>query len=338
MQFEYTPPQTILEEAFGGHRCINAFGPVTAGDDERFLDFLSRSSIPVRTDVYIDSSGGHVETAINIGRAVRDNWFSTHVGQYVIDYQAPYELEGFLKPRRFIEGSCISAATLLYLGGRLRYLSKSARFGVHQFSFRDPSPSHVGRSQILSSRIARYISDMGIAPEFLEISASVESNEIKLVDHDKLHELGIVTDGQTPVTWTVQSRNNTLYVRAERDSLYGHHKLMLGFVKPDFYLHAVIESQGRESHLTQFPLVELVVGQNDGRIVDLSGRCTRHIHGIYTNVFSKLSTTEANDLAFSDGFGLRVRGGPDADMFLGIAPMSTSGGEDLIRSFVHSLS
>lgn len=250
--FEYTPPQTPMEIAFGGHRCVNASGPIQLQDDERFLDFLESSGVPPRTDVYINSGGGHVQAAMNMGRILRERWMATHVGQYLLDHTNGGP-DSPVVPRRFVDGRCMSAATLFYLGGRLRYLSGGSEFGVHQFSFRDPEPSLLGLSQILSSKIARYISDMGIPPEFLEISASTTSDGIRLVDHVELRNLAVVTDGETPVQWTVQSRNNALYVRGERDSLYGHHKICLGFIKPSFYLHAVIEAQGREEHLTQFP-------------------------------------------------------------------------------------
>ncbi|MER9494909.1 hypothetical protein NKI86_24130 [Mesorhizobium sp. M0320] len=336
MHFAYTPPQTTIEEMLG-HRCVNLFGTIISGDDERFIEFLGRSEVPPRTDVYIDSAGGDVEAAINIGRVVRDNWLHTHVGQYLLD-PSPAEHDDIFKPRSFQEGSCMSAATLLFLGGRLRFLSKGAKFGVHQFSFRDPSPMHIGRSQIMSSKIARYISDMGIPPEFLEISAATESTEIKLLDHDELRTISVVTDGETPVQWTVQSRNNTLYVRGERDSFFGHHKILLGFAKPQFYINAVVESQGRASQLTAFPLVELVVGMREQQVIDVSQRCERSETGMYTNLFLMISNAEAHEIAKSDGFGLRVRGGPDAGMFLGIAPMSTKGGEDLLESFVQTLS
>lgn len=339
MQFEYTPPQTPLEEALGGHRCINAFGTIASGDDERFVDFLSRTEIPPRTDVYINSTGGDVEAAISIGRLVREHWFATHVGQYILDYASDDldELASHLKPRKYVHGQCVSAATLVFLGGRLRHLSENSNFGVHQFSFKNPSPAHVGRSQILSAKIARYVSDMGIASEFLEISSSTASTAINLVTHEKLKELKVLTGGQTDVEWTVQARNNTLYVRGERDSLYGHHKMILGFTKgAGFYLHAVIESQGREDELTSAPLVELVVGDEES-VTDLSNRSHRSVNGIYTNILCFITNDEAQTIASSSGFGLRVRFSPDAPMFLGIAPMSTDGASDMLTSFVHSL-
>ncbi|WP_309140455.1 hypothetical protein [Ensifer sp. ENS10] len=335
MQFEYTPPQTSIEQALGGFRCINAFGPIQAGDDERFLEFLSRTQVPPRTSVYIDSPGGDVEAAMTIGRTIRDHWFSTHIGQYVLDHNADGE---FIKKRLLLSGQCMSAATLVFLGGRLRYLADDAKFGVHQFSFRNPTPDHVVRSQILSAKIARYVSDMGVSSEFLELSSATLSNAIDIVPEETLLDLRVVTGGQTPVEWSIQAIDNVLYVRGERDNLYGHHKMLLGFAKPaGFFIHAVIESQGREKELTEFPLVELVIGETEHTIIDLSARCARAVEGIYTNISSDLTKQEAEQVACSDAFGIRVRGGPDAELFLGVGTMSTEGGATKLRSFFHNL-
>ena len=66
MQFEFTGPQNELEKLFGGHFCINAYGKIESGDDEKFRKFLSQANPPPRTSIYIDSSGGNVEAALRV--------------------------------------------------------------------------------------------------------------------------------------------------------------------------------------------------------------------------------------------------------------------------------
>lgn len=333
MQFEYTTPQTEFESLIGGHFSINAFGTIHSGDEVKFRDFLERSNPPPRTTVYIDSTGGDVEAAIGIGRLIRDAWMHTAIGTYILQGRTD-----FLVQREHLPGRCMSAATLIYLGGRLRYLNTGAHFGVHQFSFRNPSPNDLSRSQILSAKIALYVVEMGIQPKFLELSSSVLSNEIKLVDEVSLRSLKVVTGGETEVTWTVQARAGGLYVRGERDSFYGHHKVMLHFHRDTgFLFHAVIEAQGRESELTTFPLVEITVNGDDHKI-DISQRASRTSVGIYLNVIATLSKEEARALAYSDSFGVQVKASNEAPVFLGIAPMSTDGGKEQLTSFFETLS
>lgn len=330
MDFHFTEPQNDLERLFGGFFCINAIGRIDAGDDARFSEFLIRTMPPPRSTVYIDSGGGDVEAAIGIGRLIRDHWFSTSVGSYVLDHG---EDDFHIVPRKHIDGTCASAATLVYLGGRLRYPPNGSTFGVHQFSFKNPSPDDVARSQMLSARIARYVHDMGVSPSFLELSSATSSKELATVDEKKLRELKVITGGVTEADWTVHARNHIMYVRGERDSLYGHHKVMLCYSKgAGFMFWAVIESQGREHELMSFGLVEIVVNTEDIRI-DISQRCERQVNGIYTNVLARITEDEARTIAFSESFGVHIRFSDQADLFLGISAVSTDGGKEQLETF-----
>lgn len=329
MEFHFTEPQTALEELFGGYFCINAVGSVHAGDAGRFRDFLNHHKPPPRLTVYIDSPGGEVDDAIEIGRLIRDHWYSTSIGQYQIDHAVGQD---FIMLRKLLPGQCMSAATLIYLGGRLRYLPEDSSFGVHQFSLKNPDPENYELSQRLSARIAKFAYDMRIGADFLELSASTAASDIHRVNHATLREMKVITGGVTDATWSVQARNGAIYVRGERDSLYGHHKVMLGYTNGfGFYFHAVIEAQGREDELTSFGLVEIVINGENVKI-DISSRCERSLYGIYVNIWSALSIEEAKMLAFSDSFGVQVRFSDEAPMFLGVSAVDTSGGQDELQS------
>lgn len=334
VQFIYTDPQTEWEQFFGGQYCINAFGTIQAGDDKVFEKFLETSGAPARTDIYIDSTGGNVEAAMEIGKLIRAGWHSTSIGRYLLQ---PDEPDLPMVKREHQSGQCISAATLVYLGGRLRYFPDGSQFGVHQFSFRDPSPENFKRSQSLSARIARYITEMGIEPEFLEVSSSTPSDQIDLLKVDRLRELNVVTGGQTDVEWSVQAQRGMLYVRGERDSIFGHHKVMLAYSKgTGFYFWAVIEAQGRDEELTGHSLVEIVINEEDTRI-DISERCERGVYGIYVNILARLTQDEARKIAFSESFGVQVRGSKEAELFLGIAAMSTEDGREKLETLFNTL-
>lgn len=193
-------------------------------------------------------------------------------------------------------------------------------------------------SQSLSAKIARFIADMRIKPEFLEVSSSTPSNKISLIEVDQLQDLNAVTGGQTDVDWSVQARRKMLYVRGERDSIYGHHKVILAYSKGmGFYFWSVIEAQGREEELTAFGLVEVVLNGEATRI-DISKRCERGVFGIYVNILARLTQDEARAIAHSESFGVQVRFSRDAEMFLGIAAMSTEGGREELVTFFDALS
>lgn len=334
MQFEYTDPQTEFEKLVGGHFHINAFGRIESGDHKKFLDFLSRTQPPPRISVYINSLGGDVDAAIGIGRTIRDWWFSTSIGTYALDHGASSRP---ILSRNLIPGKCMSAATLSYLGGRLRYFPEGSEFGIHQFSFRNPSPNDVGHSQMLSARVARFVADMGVRQEFLELSSSTPSDSIRLVSMAELQKMGIVTGGVTDVQWSVHARAKILYVKGERDSLFGHHKVMLCYAKGvGFLFWSVIESQGRERELVGFRVVQIVVNEEDVRI-DISGRCNRLVNGIYVNILAQITQEEAKLLAYSESFGLQIRFSTEAPVFFGASAMSTDGGRDQLETFFEAL-
>lgn len=328
MNFEYSDPQTEIEGFFGGFFHISAFGPIEEGDDKKFLRFLENAMPPPRTLVYINSGGGHVEAAMAIGRLIRQAWFSTSIGTYVLDHQMVDEL---IIPRKFRSGNCISAATLMFLGGRLRYFPDGSKFGVHQFSFRNPAPDNLERSQRLSAAIATYIAEMGIPAPFLEVSAGTRGDEIKLLSEEELKELKIVTGGVTEPTWGTEIHEEAMWVRGERDSLWGHGKVLLVYSKRDgFAFSALVETMGRDNELMNHPLVEIVVNDEDIRI-DISDRCARAPSGIYTIFIANISKSEAQLLASSKSFGIQIRASAQAEIFLGIAAISTAGAEGKLQ-------
>lgn len=336
MQFHYTAPQTSLEEFVGGHFCVNAIGRINPGDDQSFRLFLKSASPPPRCVVYIDSVGGDVDAAIGIGRQLREAWFATSVGQYQLDPERPTGVP--LVSRKKLPGQCLSAATLMYLGGRLRYFDDNSRFGVHQFDFPNAGGKEIARhflatAQTLSAKMSEYIEDMGISTRFQLLSAETPSDQMRFVSHSDLKEIGVVTSGQTAVKWTLEAKNGISYVKGERDSLYGHHKVMLCFNREiGFAFSAVIETQGRGREMLENPLVEVVIDGEDQRI-DISSRAARGIFGNYINVFAKLSEEEAGQVAFSKSFGVQIRFGADSPVFLGVAAMDTKDGQERLRTF-----
>lgn len=322
MNFEYSDPQTDIEGLFGGFFHISAFGRIEEGDEEKFQSFLERAAPPPRTLVYINSTGGHVEAAMSIGRLIRQAWFSTSIGTYTLAPQEPREL---IIPRKFTPGKCISAATLMFIGGRLRYFPEGSEFGVHQFSFKNPTAESIEHSQRLSAAMAAYIAEMGIPATFLQLSAGTRGNQLKLVSEEELKDLKVVTGGMTEPTWGVEVHEEAMWVRGERDSIWGHGKVMLAYSKTNgFSFVALVETMGRDTELLNFPLVEIVVNGEDIRI-NISDRCIREPSGIYTLFMANLTKGEAGLIASSDSFGIQIRGSDQAEIFLGIAAVSTVG-------------
>ncbi len=333
MQFFYSEPQNELEKMLGGFFCINAVGTIETGDDAIFAKFLDQHRPPAHMVVYIDSNGGDLEAAIGIGRLIRSYGLWTDIGKYLLDFDASAE---FFQPRQRMPGNCMSAATMIYIGGRLRYFGQDSKFGVHRFSFKNPVPEHLGQSQVLSAQLATYVVEMGISPKFLELSSATDAREINLIDESRLKEYGVVTGGETNVEWSVQARGKMIYVRGERDSVFGRHKVMLGYSKEmGFFFWAVIEAQNRFDELLGFGLVEIVLNGEECRI-DISQDCNRFQTGSDVQVISTISRDNARAISESDSFGIQIRFGEESPTFLGVSALPTEGGQEQLTSLFHN--
>lgn len=335
MEFHYTEPQNELEKMIGGFFCINAVGKIEHGDDIKFRNFLSAHKPPSHMTVYIDSPGGNLEAGIKIGRQIRQYGLWTNVGSFLLEQPDPSKP---IVPRRRLEGQCMSAATMIHLGGRLRFLSKGSKFGVHRFSFKNPLPEHVRHSQVLSAKIASYISNMGISPGFLELSTATDAEEINTVSRERLQELRVIKDGQTGVEWTVQARRKMVYVRGERDSIYGSHKVMLVFTKGvGFFFWAVIEAQNRFQELTGFDVVEINLNGEDVKF-DISGKCMRFPVEADVHVLAKITNEQARLISESESFGVQIKFAHDSPTFLGVDALATEGGVEQLTTLYHIFS
>lgn len=334
MQFRYTGEQTELEILFGGFRHLSAFGPIETGDADKLLKLIKTADVPPRTTVYINSIGGNVEEAIKLGCVIRASGLETSIGTYAL---APSDGDEPVVTRILTSGSCISAATLMFAGGRLRHFPNGSKFGVHRFAYKNPVPENVEKSQKLSAEIASYLIGMGVSLGFLGLSASVSSNELLELSEGELRKHKMVTGGVTEIEWGTEMRANMLYVRGTRDSIFGQHKVMLAHEKnAGFMFFAVIEAQGRQDELCNLGLVEIVVNGEDKRI-DISERCSREPNNVDVILMANLTEDEAKEIAYSDSFGVQIRFSEEAEVFLGISAMETEGGKDSLRTLYESM-
>lgn len=334
MQFVYTEEQTEFEKLFGGYRHVSAFGKITQGDADRLLKLLKSASVPSRTTVYIDSTGGEVEEGMKLGCVIRAFDLETSIGMYSLDVETIGEP---IVSRILVPGRCLSAATLMFAGGRLRHLPDGAVFGVHRFAYKNPVPENVERSQELSADIANYLDQMGISLGFLSLSAGVSSEELLELDEVELRGQGMVTGGVTDVVWGTEMKGGMLYVRGTRDSIFGKHKMILGYARDaGFILFAVIEAQGRQDELCEHSVVEIVVNGEDQRI-DISSRCSREPNEVDVILMTSLTDDEAKLLAYSDSFGVQIRFSKDAEIFLGVSAMETEGGRESLKSLYENM-
>ena len=137
--------------------------------------------------------------------------------------------------------------------------------------------------------------------------------------------------GMSEVGWTTESRNGSIHVRAQRDTIYGLQKLILGFIKPlGVYVHVVLECQGRDRELSSFPLVEETMNRESVRL-DVSSRATRQVMNGFMNAIVPVSAEEARQLAGCQSAGHQIHFSSMVGLFIGIGevPIDPDGRERL---------
>jgi hypothetical protein len=107
--FAATPVSATVEHSTldRGIEAIFITGDILAGDDARFSDLSQRYP---RAVVHLDSAGGSLEPAIEIGKVVQARRHTTAV------------LDG---------STCTSACALIWIAGAPRYLGPEAHLGFH---------------------------------------------------------------------------------------------------------------------------------------------------------------------------------------------------------------
>lgn len=334
MEFIYSTPESDLEKMFGGFHYINAFGLINKGDADLLLSQINNGNIPEGIALYIDSEGGDPEEAIKIGRIIRENRFTTTIGRCEIT--KPIEIDYLndkIYERRFTKGKCFSAATLVFMGGRLRYKNDGSQFGVHRFSFKNPSPENINYSQILSANIAKYIVDMGIDIEIMNLSSSVDRSSIMIIDEDELIKLNIINKGGE-TTWVTTNIKDKIYLRGSRDSIHGIHKIILFHGRSNrVAFWAFIESQGRDIELLVYDSVEII--DKNEKPLDVSKRIIlRQSYNGFVNILIELKKKELKKIIDTGAIGIIVRYDNKSPIFFGISPMHLGEYSDMVNGFL----
>lgn len=168
-------PRRLVAEhvALEGESALRLRGAITPGDGLRIVEEL-RQSRPAR--VLIDSPGGSVSDALEIGRVLREIEAETRLGEQAV---------------------CLSACPYLFVGGTARQVAETARFGVHQHSFGESTilPAFLAVEDIQRGQagVLRHLDDMGIDLRLMGPAMATPADEIYILTREELRDWNIVT-------------------------------------------------------------------------------------------------------------------------------------------------
>lgn len=156
--------KTNIELGPGGHD-VRLTGTLTEGAARQLASLLDHNPLVAR--IHLTSDGGLVDE----GEALRKVVAAHHLTTFVPDY-------------------CVSACTLVLLGGRERLMMTGARIGFHA-PFEEGLFGQVFEGDKVAER-ASYIS-AGVTPEFTDEALDVASSDIWTPEADVLVKAKVVT-------------------------------------------------------------------------------------------------------------------------------------------------
>ena len=150
-------------------------GAITPGDADRLIPQIDRADPPVDT-LLLQSPGGSVQDALDLGRHLRDRGIATSV------------LAGEI---------CYSACPYLFAGGTERRAEPGASIGVHQHSFGEnvllPAFTAIDDIQRGQAEVMSYLDDMGLDVRLMRHALATPADEIYILLPEELETYKVVT-------------------------------------------------------------------------------------------------------------------------------------------------
>lgn len=169
-------PRRLLVEAteVDGRAALRLRGGIAPGDGPRIVDELTAAAPPV---VVLDSQGGSVSDALEIGRAIRALGLET-------------ALEG--------GAVCLSACPYMFAGGVVRQVADGARLGVHQHSFGESSilPAFLAVEDVQrgQAEVLAHLEAMGVDLGLMGPAMATPADEIYILTAEELDRWRVVTE------------------------------------------------------------------------------------------------------------------------------------------------
>lgn len=168
-------PASVCEQSC--RTWVTAVGPITERTPKDFQDFADKRDLRGAT-LALDSEGGSVVGAIELGRIVRKLEMNTTVGKAMPLRQA----DGSTTARFTSKASCQSMCVFLLLAGRQRYVAQDAKLLVHQIWLTDKTKGSKTQSYTAEElslverdigKLVRYTIEMGGSAELIEAALQV---------------------------------------------------------------------------------------------------------------------------------------------------------------------
>ncbi len=116
----------------------------------------------------VDSPGGQVFAALEIGRLLRRETAAVRVGRGAV---------------------CISACVFVLMAGTDREVAADARIGLHRPSLGDPRSDTLVPS--MSDQLKHYAKEMGVSPQIVDEMLAIPASRVRFVTAAELGRYGL---------------------------------------------------------------------------------------------------------------------------------------------------
>ncbi|WP_386682601.1 hypothetical protein [Loktanella sp. R86503] len=165
----------FVDTVWDGQPVITLTGQIAPGDAARFADFLTTVD-PAPTQAFLNSPGGSVQDALDMGRQIRSLGINTRMTATDI---------------------CLSACPYLLAAGTARSVADGALVGVHQHYFGEntalPAFMAVENIQRGQGEVMEYLSDMDIDPLIMRHALLTPPDEIYLLTPAEMESYQLTT-------------------------------------------------------------------------------------------------------------------------------------------------
>lgn len=171
---------------------VRAEGQITDETPAQFSSYLENEHSD-GNKVLLHSPGGSLIAGLKLGELIRARGMETEIGIWKPEGAFGDTVDG---------GYCMSACSYAFLGGEVRRIPAGNRLGFHQFFLSGERTGQVSSSQVdqalmsaqeLSSRIVRYLLEMGIDARIFVLGTGAKPDDMFVPDAAQLEEFALVT-------------------------------------------------------------------------------------------------------------------------------------------------
>jgi len=154
-------------------------GPIDPGATARVVNLIHAERIS-RATVFLNSPGGSLVTAMQLGRVLREHAFDTRVGARTTDVARP------------TAGTCHSACPFVLAGGVRRSLEMGSAIGLHRAENRVSVGDEGAFQHVVRTQVVLYLAEMGVQPEVADIMAAIPHDRIRDLTVDEALQLNLL--------------------------------------------------------------------------------------------------------------------------------------------------